>query len=88
LTSLDKHQAPDPSSFIADAEGKAYFRARMDARLLDASQVLYTVIYHSDGLTYYPFPNRGEYISTKEGDTCRSSFGVDAHRHLMIWQKR
>jgi len=40
LVSRDRDQAPDPSSFVADAGGRADFRARVDGRLLDATQAL------------------------------------------------
>jgi len=60
LASRDRRQSPDPSSFVADADGEAVFRGRAQGRLLEATQDLYTVIYHFDGQTYHPLPNRGE----------------------------
>jgi hypothetical protein len=78
-------QFPDASSFVPDSNGEAEYRARVDGALLEASQLLYTVIYHFDGLTYHPFPNRGEYLT--QGEECRSSFGEDAMRQLLIFQK-
>jgi hypothetical protein len=44
-----------------------------------------TAVYHADGQTYYPFPNRGEFLT--QGGNCRSSFGHDAMRHVVILQK-
>jgi len=86
LTSRDPDQSPDPSSFVADANGEAVFRGRIEGNLFEATQVLYTVIYHFDGLTYHPLPNRGEYFT--QGNNCRSSFGTDAMRQLVVWQKK
>jgi hypothetical protein len=63
LVSRDRDQSPDPSSFVADTNGEAVFRGRVKGRLLRATQVLYTVIYHFDGLTYHPLPNRGEHVT-------------------------
>lgn len=85
LESRNPNQRPDPSSFVADAGGEASFHARVDGRLLDATQVFYSVIYHFDGMTYHPFPNRGEYFT--QGENCRSTFGEDAMRQLVIFQK-
>ena len=59
----------------------------MDGDLLAATQVFFTVVYHSDRETYYPFPNAGELTSVTDGTPCRSSFGIDAMRHLVILQK-
>ncbi len=78
-------QAPDPNSFHADGAGRAEFHGRVDGDLLAAVQVHLVVVYHADGQTYYPLPNRGEYIT--QGPDCRSSFGHDAMRHLFILQK-
>jgi hypothetical protein len=85
LVSRDRHQSPDASSFVADANGEAVFRGKIKGRLLKATRVLYTVIYHFDGLTYHPLPNRGEHVT--QGVNCRSSFGNDAMRQLIIIQK-
>ena len=46
---------------------------------------MFSVIYHSDGQAYDPFPNRGEQVTA--GPDCRSSFGADAMRQLLIIQK-
>lgn len=85
MVSRDPDQSPDPSSFVADANGEAIFRGRAKGRLLAATQVYYTVVYHFDGGTYHPFPNRGEYLT--QGENCRGSFGEDAMRQLIIFQK-
>ena len=76
---------PDPRSFVVDASGAAEFHGRAEGNLLGATQLLFFVIYHADGNSYYPPPNRGEYLT--QGTDCRSSFGLDAMRHLTIGQK-
>jgi hypothetical protein len=78
-------QSPDASSFVADANGTASYRGQVNGDLLTALQVFYTVIYHSDGQTYDLLPNRGEMLT--QGSNCRSSFGEDAMRQLIIFQK-
>lgn len=86
LPSADPAQAPDASSFVAAADGTASFRGKLDGNLLgSASQVFFSVIYHFDGQTYGPLPNRGEFET--QGETCRSSFGEDAMRHLLVLQQ-
>jgi hypothetical protein len=85
LESTRQRQSPDPSSFVADSEGSARFVGRVDGDLLDADQAFLAVIYHADGLTYHPLPNRGE--SLTQGESCRSSFGHDAMRQMLILQK-
>ena len=77
-------RAPDPSSFFSDASGAAAFHGRVGGDLLAAASLYLVVIYHHDGSTYYPLPNRGEFLT--QGPGCRSSFGVDALRHLVIGQ--
>lgn len=79
--------APDANSFVADATGGAEFHGRVDGDLLAAHQVFYSVVYHADGETYYPFPNRGEFFTHENETGCRSSFGHDAMRHLLVLQK-
>jgi hypothetical protein len=86
LTSTDKRQLPDRSSFVAQSDGTAAYSGRVDGNLLDATQVFLEVIYHFDGQTYGSLPNRGEWL-TQGQPTCRSSFGEDAMRHLLITQK-
>ena len=85
LPSTDADQQPDASSFIAGPDGTASFRGRLDGNLLTASQVFFNVIYHFDGQTYGPLPNAGE--SQTQGESCRSSFGDDAMRHVQILQQ-
>jgi hypothetical protein len=79
------HQNQDPSSFVAGGDGSAEYRGRVDGALLDASQVFFTIIYHSDGMSYGPLPNRGEWFT--QGENCRSSFGLDALRQVLVLQK-
>jgi hypothetical protein len=76
---------PDASSFIAGVDGTAEYRGRIDGNVFNALQVFYTVIYHFDGQTYDPLPNRGEFLT--QGSNCRSSFGQDAMRQMIIFQK-
>lgn len=85
LPSVNAGQLPDASSFVAGADGTAAFRGRLDGALLNATQVFLTVIYHFDGQTYGSLPNRGEFLT--QGANCTSSFGEDAMRQLLIWQK-
>lgn len=85
VPSVDAGQVPDAASFIAAADGTAAFRGRVDGALLDATQAFFTVIYHADGQTYGSLPNRGEFLT--QGDDCRSSFGEDAMRQVLILQK-
>ena len=74
-------KAPAPNAFYVDGSGAAAFHGRTDNALLDASQVFFTVVYHFSGRTAYPLPNLGELQS------CHSSFGDDAMRHLLILQQ-
>ena len=81
-----KGPAPDPNSFVAGANGTAKYRGRADGALLDADQVFFTVVYHYlGGASSYPFPNIGEFRT--QGENCRSSFGDDSMRHLLILQQ-
>jgi hypothetical protein len=77
-------QSPDASSFVADGSGKAEYRGQVDGDLFASTQLIVEVIYHSDGRTYHPLPNRGE--SLTQGSNCRSSYGEDAMRQLLILQ--
>ena len=77
--------APAPNAFVVDATGSVDVHGRVDGDLLDATQVFVTVVYHLFGETSYPFPNRGEYLT--QGENCRSSFGEDSMRHLIVLQK-
>jgi hypothetical protein len=85
LSSTDPQQRPDADSFIADAAGNARFTARVNDNLLDATVLDFELIYHADGNTFGAFPNRGEYASA--GPDCRSSYGSDAMRQLLIIQQ-
>jgi hypothetical protein len=76
---------PDASSFIADASGNARYNGRIDTNLLAPMQAYFSIVYHLDGNTYHPFPNAGEFLT--RGENCRSSFGEDAMRQLLILQK-
>jgi hypothetical protein len=80
-----ERQVPDPSSFVAGANGRAHYHGRVDGALLEATQVFFSIVYHADGHTYHPLPNRGEFFT--QGDDCRSSYGDDAMRHVVVLQK-
>jgi hypothetical protein len=75
---------PDAASFSADSSGAADFHARVDGALLDAQVLGYYVIYHWFGGTYGSLPNRGEFVT--QGPDCRSSFGDDAMRQIIVLQ--
>ena len=78
--------APDPNSFVVGADGAMDYRGRVDGALLDAGQVFFSVVYHFFAeSSSYPFPNLGEFLT--QGETCRSSFGEDSMRHLLVLQK-
>ncbi len=77
--------APDRNSFVAGASGASEYRGRVDGALLDADQVFFTVVFHFLGESSYPFPNIGELRT--QGANCRSSFGDDSMRHLLILQQ-
>ena len=85
LPSVDPGQLPDASSLVAGSDGAGAFRGRLDGNLLAAGQVFFSIVYHFDGQTYGPLPNRGEFLT--QGGECRSSFGEDAMRHLLVLQK-
>ena len=85
LPSVDRDQSPDASSFVAGSDGAAAFRGRLDGNLLSANQVFFSIVYHFDGQTWGALPNHGEFNT--QGENCRSSFGDDAMRHLLILQK-
>lgn len=87
VSTAGKKQRPDPSSFIAGPDGRATFEGRADASLLDAYQSWYSIVYHLNGETYHPFPNAGEYFTHDDGGPCRSTFGHDAMRQLIVFQK-
>lgn len=85
LPSADPGQLPDASSFVAGADGTASFRGALNGDLLAASQVYFSIIYHFDGQTWGSLPNHGEFNT--QGADCRSSFGDDAMRQLLVLQK-
>lgn len=85
LLAVDPHQTPDASSFVAGADGTATFHGRVAGNLLAPLQLIFEVIYHADGATYGSLPNHGEFLT--QGANCRSSFGEDAMRQLLIIQK-
>jgi hypothetical protein len=85
LPSVDRDQSPDASSFVAGSDGTAAFRGSLDGNLLSAGQVFFSIVYHFDGQTYGALPNHGEFNT--QGENCRSSFGEDAMRQLLILQK-
>ena len=77
--------APDANSFVVPASGAVDFHGRAPGALLDADQVFFSIVYHFSGQASYPFPNRGELLT--QGDQCRSSFGEDSMRQLLVLQK-
>ena len=85
LPSVDPGQLPDASSFVAGSDGTAAFRGGLDGNLLSAGQVFFSIVYHFDGQTWGPLPNHGEFNT--QGENCRSSFGDDAMRQLLVLQK-
>lgn len=88
VVSVDgKKQVPDPSSFVAGPDGRAQFAGRADGVMLDAWQAWFSIVYHLNGETYHPFPNAGEYVTHDDGGQCRSTYGHDAMRHLIVLQK-
>jgi hypothetical protein len=85
LTSLQpRRQVPDPSSFIAASTGRSVYEGRAPGNILTAGQTFFWVIYQSDGEADHPFPNRGEKLTAGGESGCRSSFGEDAMRQLII----
>jgi hypothetical protein len=88
VRSINVDQKPDRASFVAKADGTAAFTGRIPGRPLEtALQVWVSLVYHHNGKTYGSLPNAGEY-ATRNTDTCRSSFGDDAMRQLIITQKQ
>ena len=85
LPSVKRHQSPDASSFVARSDGTATFRGRLEGNLLAANQVFFSIVYHFDGQTWGALPNHGEFNT--QGEDCRSSFGEDAMRQLLVLQK-
>jgi len=85
LSSVDRDQSPDASSFVAGSDGAAAFRGSLDRNLLTANQAFFSIVYHFDGQTWGALPNHGEFLT--QGENCRSSFGDDAMRQLLVLQK-
>lgn len=85
LPSADAGQLPDSSSFIAGSDGSAAFHGGLNGNLLSATQVYFSIVYHSDGQTWGSLPNHGEFNT--QGPNCRSSFGDDAMRQMLVLQK-
>jgi hypothetical protein len=80
-------QKPDPDSFIASSSGKALFVASVAQNLLAAQTLEISVIYHFDGQTYGPVANAAEAAGPVNNGLCRSSYGIDAMRQLLIIQE-
>jgi hypothetical protein len=81
-------RGPAPNAFVADQAGQAAFTGQADHDLFAASQVFLSIVWHFSGETHYPFPNKGEFLTqVPPGEQCRSSFGQDAMRHLLVLQK-
>ena len=81
-------QKPDPDSFIAGSSGKALFVASVAQDLLAAQGLSISVIYHFDGQTYGPVANAAEAAGPVAATgLCRSSYGIDAMRQMLIIQK-
>jgi len=87
VATMAKEEGPDASSFTSNKEGKATYKGEVSGDLLGTAnqQLFYFIIYHSDGQAYHPLPNKGEFLT--QGAGCRSSFGEDAMRQLLIIQK-
>jgi hypothetical protein len=86
---LSKIQKPDPDSFVASGSGRALFIASVAQDLLAAQQLQVDVIYHFNGQTYGPVANAAEAAGPVASDNglCRSSYGIDAMRQMLIIQK-
>ena len=81
-------QKPGSDSFTATSSVKGLFFASVPQDLLADQQLQVSVIYHFNGQTYGPVTNqggsRGPDLNT---GLCRSSYGDDAMRQLLIIQK-
>lgn len=83
-----RFQKPDPDSFIAGRSGKALFVASVAQNLLAAQGLTISVIYHFNGQTYGPVANAAEAAGPVAATgLCRSSYGIDAMRQMLIIQK-
>jgi hypothetical protein len=81
-------QKPDPDSFTAGGSGKALFVASVAQNLLAAQGLTISVIYHFNGQTYGPVANAAEAAGPVAATgQCRSSYGIDAMRQMLIIQK-
>lgn len=82
-------QKPDSSSFVATSSGKGLFFASVPQNLLAAQGLQVSVIYHFDGHTYGPVANNFESVGpvASQGGLCRSSYGIDAMRQMIIIYK-
>jgi hypothetical protein len=78
-------QVPDASSFVAGPGGAADFRGEAEGDVLAADFLRVVLIYHFDGQTYHPLANYGEFAT--QGENCRSSYGADAMRQLIVNQR-
>jgi hypothetical protein len=86
---LPRLQKPDLDSFIARRSGRALFIAGVAQNLLAAQGLTISVIYHFNGQTYGPVANAAEAagpVASNNG-LCRSSYGVDALRQMLIIHK-
>ena len=89
LKSINFRQKPDHSSFVAGSTGTARYTGIAGGDLLAPLQTFFTIIYHSDGTPHHPFPNVGEAQSVANGtQPCRSSFGHDAMRQVLVLVNR
>ena len=83
-----KFQKPDSSSFVATSSGRELFLASVPQDLLAAAQLQVSVIYHFNGQTYGPVANESESLGPVAPPAgtglCRSSYGIDAMRQLLI----
>lgn len=76
----------DPNSFRAGADGSATYHGRTEGDLFQAMQVFLSVVYRLyEEPSSYPFPNLAELFT--QGENCRSSYGEDAMRHLLVFQR-
>jgi hypothetical protein len=87
----------EDSRIETDAKGEAAYVGEVAGCLLEATTLLFDVIYHLNGTTYGSLPNQLEFqtqnplgctdTSQPGCNTCQSSFGNDAMRQAVIIQK-
>ena len=82
----EPQQKPDTASFVAGSDGSAAFNGRADGDALAAEVLQLFVIYHFDGQTYGQLTNYGSHATQTE-TACRSSYGADAMRQVVVFQK-